>query len=306
MQMSDIEWFDNYRPTRTQMLPIWWRRLYFKGKTSWPYISGDAFASISDVHVHSLPLSSTQRVRLKSAKIIFVDSAHFLDFLGFYEDEIPYGSSLILGNGDFDVTVIPEIFLRKNLKLFAQNLLIPSSENHFSIPAGLENIDYGRNGMPKYFKPNSVEVILNDTILFGPFGDTHPSRRKFLAIALAVPEVFYIPPKRVEPRDFSILASKFKFVFCPRGNGFDSHRFWETLYRGRYPIVENSIWARNLRSLGIPMIIVENFSDLNSDFLSALHVMYPTTIDPRSYKALWMPYWDALIVNESQEENSSV
>ena len=28
-----------------------------------------------------------------------------------------------------------------------------------------------------------------------------------------------------------------KFTFCPRGNGYDTHRFWETLYLGSIPIV---------------------------------------------------------------------
>ena len=27
------------------------------------------------------------------------------------------------------------------------------------------------------------------------------------------------------------------FIACPEGNGIDTHRFWETLYMGRYPVV---------------------------------------------------------------------
>lgn len=297
--MSDIDWFDNYRPTRSQMLPIWWRRLYFKGKTSWPFVSGDAFASLSMVHVNALPLSGSQRVRLISSKVNFVDSTHLINFLRSYEHEMADGSTLIIGNGDFDVSVVPEIALRKNLKIYAQNLLIPPNSSLFPIPAGIENIDYGRNGIPKYFKPTPADMIQKETILFGPFGDTHPSRREYLATALTMPKVFYVPPQRVEPKEYSVLARDFKFVFCPRGNGFDSHRFWETLYRGKYPIVENSIWAQNMAKLGIPMIVIEAFDQLNSELLSALHLRHPEPLNPQNYEALWMPFWEKMIFTDS-------
>ena len=32
-----------------------------------------------------------------------------------------------------------------------------------------------------------------------------------------------------------------EFVLCPRGNGVDTHRLWETLYMGSIPIVKNDI-----------------------------------------------------------------
>lgn len=56
-----------------------------------------------------------------------------------------------------------------------------------------------------------------------------------------------------------------KFVFCPRGNGIDTHRLWESLYMGSIPIVR----YENTHSLftDLPILFITDWSEINEDFL---------------------------------------
>lgn len=57
------------------------------------------------------------------------------------------------------------------------------------------------------------------------------------------------------------------FVACPRGNGFDTHRVWETLYMGSVPILLDSPLARRVYA-GLPVVFVDDWSALgNRDLL---------------------------------------
>lgn len=54
------------------------------------------------------------------------------------------------------------------------------------------------------------------------------------------------------------------FCCCPMGNGFDTHRFWESLYFGAIPIVKNHPFYDCLQYYypDIPMILIEEWKDL--------------------------------------------
>ena len=57
--------------------------------------------------------------------------------------------------------------------------------------------------------------------------------------------------------------TKFMFVVCPHGNGFDTHRLWEALILGCIPIVKSS----KLDELyeGLPVLIVKEWSDVTTE-----------------------------------------
>lgn len=55
------------------------------------------------------------------------------------------------------------------------------------------------------------------------------------------------------------------FVLCPRGNGVDTHRLWETLYMGSIPIVKRNIAHTGLDDL--PICFIDDWSEVNEDFL---------------------------------------
>jgi hypothetical protein len=58
-----------------------------------------------------------------------------------------------------------------------------------------------------------------------------------------------------------------KFVLCPRGNGVDTHRMWETLYLGSIPIIKRSINASFYEDL--PILVIDEYSDINKEMLES-------------------------------------
>lgn len=57
-----------------------------------------------------------------------------------------------------------------------------------------------------------------------------------------------------------MFLANHSLVLCPRGNGLDSHRAWETLYVGRIPVVASS--AMDAAFDGLPVMILQSWSDL--------------------------------------------
>lgn len=82
------------------------------------------------------------------------------------------------------------------------------------------------------------------------------------------------------------------FVLCPRGNGIDTHRLWETLYMGSIPIVIYSDVHKNL--LDLPILFVNNWNEISYDFL----LEQLSTIKSKTWnmEKLNISYWINLMV----------
>lgn len=55
------------------------------------------------------------------------------------------------------------------------------------------------------------------------------------------------------------------FVLCPRGNGIDTHRLWETLYMGSIPIVRRDVGYLEFEDL--PICFVNSWNEVTYEFL---------------------------------------
>jgi len=55
------------------------------------------------------------------------------------------------------------------------------------------------------------------------------------------------------------------FVLCPRGNGVDTHRLWETLYMGSIPIVKRDIALKDFEDL--PICFINSWNEITLEFL---------------------------------------
>ena len=91
-------------------------------------------------------------------------------------------------------------------------------------------------------------------VMMGPFGLTHADRfavrEKFQSSSEYV-EVF---TSRLSPPELSEISQGFRFIAAVRGNGVDTHRHWETAYRGSYDLVFRDSWFRNFEPFGFPFI----------------------------------------------------
>lgn len=59
-----------------------------------------------------------------------------------------------------------------------------------------------------------------------------------------------------------------KFIFCPRGNGVDTHRLWEALYCGVIPIVKRHRTHLDLEG-NLPILFVDDYTEVTEDFLNS-------------------------------------
>ncbi len=55
------------------------------------------------------------------------------------------------------------------------------------------------------------------------------------------------------------------FVICPRGNGIDTHRLWETLYMGSIPVVLRHVAMEDFYDL--PICFIDRWEDVTPEFL---------------------------------------
>lgn len=82
-----------------------------------------------------------------------------------------------------------------------------------------------------------------------------------------------------------------KFVFCPRGNGVDTHRLWMALYLGTIPIVKDHITYRTFKHL--PIVFVNDWREVNEEFLNKKY----EEIHSKEYdlSILKMSYWEKIL-----------
>lgn len=77
---------------------------------------------------------------------------------------------------------------------------------------------------------------------------------------------------KIDPRDYYETISNYKFMVCPTGNGIQAPKIFEAILVRTIPIVENELCFRQLKELGVPLLIVENWYELTEKFLSNVEI----------------------------------
>lgn len=268
------------------------KRMYYLNRNSIPFISGDAFADSSDhqsfaPRYRSVPNQFTE---ISEARVLFCPS-HLIEQLIEENGTSISARVLILGNSDREFEDF-DFKIPKSVKhIFAQNLLFPNSSTITAIPIGIENVRLNMNGHTKLLKTRFQSAP--PKILFGPFGMTHAERMELAWLKNQSSENFSYIQERLSPRSYARLAREYPIIAAPRGNGIDTHRLWETLYRGSIPVVRDSVWLKNFPFL-LPRII--RVLDWTQDEIEAKVLDFNGSFtDPRAIPELWWPFWRDLI-----------
>ena len=103
------------------------------------------------------------------------------------------------------------------------------------------------------------------------------------------------------------------FIISPPGNGIDTHRVWETIYAGSYPVVEKSLCMNSFNEY--PIIFVDNLSKITLDQIKSLK----NNLNKFDSEILKVNYWmkkidrnrvisanDSLIISESEEIRNQI
>lgn len=272
-----------------------YHKFIYRNSTNYPFISGDCFGNLADfVYKKEFGFKAFDRSNGRF-DVVFCESENLEQFL----IELPKGFKpkiLIVGNGDRDFKDININFPLSVSTVLLQNSEISDNKYIWTLPLGVENIRLGKNGIPKYLQSNLDFNSKKDLILFGPFGKTHLSRSELLPEKRTLNNNFLYLNSFLNTMKYAKTVQGVKWVVCPRGNGLDTHRVWETLYRGSLPIVEENNWSNSLRWLNIPFLSVSNFNE--DEILRKISNKKVGNFDvPKSIQSLWMPFWENFIKN---------
>jgi hypothetical protein len=105
----------------------------------------------------------------------------------------------------------------------------------------------------------------------------------------------------LSPTKYFELARKYKFIFCSEGNGFDSHRVWEVLYQGSFPVILRTPWSKTLEYLRLPILYVDNYSDITKELLVEFYERN-RNFNPEESEWLWAITWQKMIQAENETE----
>jgi hypothetical protein len=279
------------RKKRAAMILL--RRILYKNRTSTPYLSGDAFALIAEYAPYGANGGEMPCIhKVVSARSIFVPS-HLLENLVKDFGEVISARVLITGNSDMNFDLYPE--LPKSTRLWlGQNLAVGAHETIKvrTIPIGLENLALGRAGLPKFIR--SKKHLVEDRVLVPPMAPSNPIRQTFVLDIQKDAGVFDLFVDYLDEQTYFNLVSRYRFVLCLEGNGFENHRIWETLYRDSFPVMLKSPWSLGLKSLNLPILYIEKPSDCTPERLQEF-LRDNSDFRAKNSEMLWMEYWKALV-----------
>jgi hypothetical protein len=177
---------------------------------------------------------------------------------------------LFTHNSDGEIRQTPEVLSILNcpnlIKWFGQNSCFQHPKLFF-LPIGLANSQWPHGNL-SFFNSNFMTTITKSNTVFFNFNiHTNVSKRQRCYDSLTKLE--WLP--MINPTDNLKRLSTYKFCICPEGNGVDTHRLWECLYLKVVPIVIKSNFTDILLSNHIPLVVLNEWSDLNLDELNYDH-----------------------------------
>lgn len=283
------------RPSRAYVLSVYLKRFLRWQRTSYPFLTIDAFAALADYRFNPVRwrLSERNQINIVNAEVIFCKSEE-LEILFRSHPDIK-AKVIICGNSDFEFHKIPSGIPKSVRALFLQNSFISDNHTIFTLPIGIENFRWGVNGNPKLLNRISNKGV-KDEILVGPFGKTHPVRQEVCEELTGLGGPWSVlSPERISPVKYSEIVKNYRFVAAVRGNGIDTHRLWESFYRGNIPIVQEDNWSRSLQYLNLPISFVKHWK---AEALRVEVANFPIrSFDSSDYECLWLPFWKNKISN---------
>ena len=149
---------------------------------------------------------------------------------------------------------------------YAQNCVI-NHKKLTSLPIGLKNRQWGVDKIinlleasARYKKTKLVYSNFNLT--------THSSR--YDAFNAIDGLSFVTKSNDLKYPNFLEELAQHQFCICPRGNGVDTHRFWEAQYLNTVPIIIKNDWTPAYS--GLPILVLDNWAalegvDLNKEYV---------------------------------------
>lgn len=215
----------------------------------------------------------------------------------------------ITGHSDYSIT--PELytkFFEPNTKHWMGiNMDIPNNSTDHKItklPLGITN-DSNESPMHAIFGNTNAMVKVSKeprhirNLVYMNFNQsTFDERRHIFSTFSTKPWVTCVPSpiNTLEGRESYLRDIRnHKFVLCPRGNGVDTHRLWETLYMGSIPIVKRDTVLDFLYD-ELPICWIDSWDQVDEMFLDNEYKRI-TEYPYWNFEKLLFSYWERKILH---------
>lgn len=204
----------------------------------------------------------------QSVEIIFVYTHLINYFKEFIAPRLSKPFVLMTHNSDHAITAndLPLLNHPFLTDWFAQNCEF-THEKLKALPIGLANSQWGasrledlRHTSLAYEKTHLLYVNFNNA--------THPGRKQVIDAVSGVRGVTL--GAAIPFGQYLTQLAKHKFCLCPRGNGIDTHRFWEAQYLNTIPVILESDWTSAYSNL--PVLIIKSWDVLSSMDLEKTYI----------------------------------
>jgi hypothetical protein len=146
-------------------------------------------------------------------------------------------------------------------KWYAQNIRFTHDKLRM-IPIGIANSMWPHGDLTIFNENEFINSMNTKTqkVYFNFNIDTNPNKRTrcYNELINKVPWLLKTFPKNNLRR-----LKEYEFCICPEGNGCDTHRLWEALYTNTVPIVIKSDFTDVLQQYNVPLLVLDNWSDLD-------------------------------------------
>jgi len=172
---------------------------------------------------------------------------------------------LVTHNSDGEICECIEVLAILNcsklIKWYAQNIRMSHAKLGF-LPIGIANSQWKHGNLDNFKLANMG--LKTKKVYFNFNVQTNLSKRMccFKKLKDKFEWLDDVSPNKNIQR-----LSEYEFCICPEGNGVDTHRLWEALYVKTVPIVMASDFTNVLLSNNVPLVVVNDWSDLNLDEL---------------------------------------
>jgi hypothetical protein len=164
----------------------------------------------------------------------------------------------------FTAEYIPLLESKCVARVYSQNVSIKHTKLYL-LPIGIANSMFKHGNMMVLYK-TMVNTFINTktrNIFSSALGTTHPVRKMINTSNLEFkPKMNY--------REYLDELSRHYFCLCPRGNGIDTHRFWEALYLGVVPVIVNTketdiqVFVDYIKEMSLPFYEVTDLDFFNT------------------------------------------
>jgi hypothetical protein len=263
----------------------------FYRPTSRPFISGDTFRKTANFIFDETQGFDPSLV--KRNDIIFLKTDLIEIYFKYFHSKIDEKYILITHNSDCLLEEKYKILKDKNIiHWFSQNLSFSSSEDFSSLPIGLENKRYQKNGVINHFL--KYKNTPKEKYILSSFNKkTNPSRSELISKLENNNLITSI--NLSSHKEYTKYMSLFKFNLCPEGNGTDTHRFWESLMLNTFPIVQRGPMINNFEKLGIPALYLDSWDEIKTFDAHALDVIYQNLLSYDYSEFLSLHFWESKI-----------